>query len=221
MKLILTLSAITATSLLVLTGAVKPTNANKTILSAKKMVPGKGAVVKALVFKVDNEGSKLTWLAKKATGEHSGSVKVSNGSFTVENNTLKAGSFDIDTRTITNADLTDESANAKLFGHLKSEDFFSAEKFPKANFVISSATKTTGNQYNVKGKLTIKGITNDVSFPATIAVNGKKLTANAKITIDRTKYDIKFRSKNFFENLGDKVIYDDFDIDVALVANAQ
>jgi polyisoprenoid-binding protein YceI len=221
MKLILTLSAITATSLLVLTGAVKPTNANKTILSFKKVVSGKGAVVKALVFKVDNEGSKLTWLAKKATGEHSGTVKVSNGSFTVENNILKAGSFDIDTQTITNADLTDESANAKLVGHLKSEDFFSAEKFPKANFVISSATKTTGNQYNVKGKLTIKGITNDVSFPATIAVNGKKLTANAKITIDRTKYDIKFRSKNFFENLGDKVIYDDFDIDVALVANAQ
>ncbi|ETZ20246.1 YceI family protein [Pedobacter sp. V48] len=221
MKLILTLSAITATSLLVFTGAVKPTTSNKTVLSAKKVAPDKGAVVKALVFKVDNEGSKLTWLAKKATGEHSGSVKVSNGSFTVENNTLKAGSFDIDTRTITNADLTDESANAKLVGHLKSEDFFSAEKFPKANFVIISATKTTGSQYNVKGKLTIKGITNEVSFPATIAVNGKKLTANAKITIDRTKYDIKFRSKNFFENLGDKVIYDDFDIDVALVANAQ
>lgn len=213
MKLILTLSAITATSLLVLTGAIKP--------NPKKAMFAKNIAVKALVFKVDNESSKLTWLAKKATGEHNGSVKVSNGSFTVENNTLKTGSFDIDTRTITNADLTDESANAKLVGHLKSEDFFSAEKFPKANFVISSATKTTGNQYNVKGKLTIKGITNEVSFPATIAVNGKKLTANAKITIDRTKYDIKFRSKNFFENLGDKVIYDDFDIDVALVANAQ
>ena len=213
MKLILTLSAITATSLLVLTGAIKP--------NPKKAMFAKNNAVKALVFKVDNESSKLTWLAKKATGEHNGSVKVSNGSFTVENNTLKTGSFDIDTRTITNADLTDESANAKLVGHLKSEDFFSAEKFPKANFVISSATKTTGNQYNVKGKLTIKGITNEVSFPATIAVNGKKLTANAKITIDRTKYDIKFRSKNFFENLGDKVIYDDFDIDVALVANAQ
>ncbi len=218
MKLILTL---TATSLIVLTGAVKPKNHNKTTLSAKKAVALKSAAVKAQVFKVDNENSKLTWLAKKATGEHNGTVKVSNGSFTVENNALKTGSFDIDTRTIANTDLTDESANAKLVGHLKSEDFFSAEKFPKANFVISSAAKTSGNQYNVKGKLTIKGITNEVSFPATIAVNGKKLTANAKITIDRTKYDIKFRSKNFFENLGDKVIYDDFDIDVALVANAQ
>jgi polyisoprenoid-binding protein YceI len=221
MKIILTLSAITATSLLILTGPVKPKNANNVALSTKKIASVNTHVVKALVYKVDNDGSKLTWLAKKATGEHNGSVKVSNGSFTVDNNTLKTGSFDIDTRTITVADLTDESANTKLVGHLKSDDFFSAEKFPKANFVISSATKTTGNQYNVKGKLTIKGITNEVSFPAEIAVNGKKLTANAKITIDRTKYDIKFRSKNFFENLGDKVIYDDFDIDVALVANAQ
>ncbi|NRF38873.1 YceI family protein [Pedobacter foliorum] len=221
MKIILTLSAITATSLLILTGPEKPKNANNSAFSAKKIASVKTHVVKALVYKVDNEGSKLTWLAKKATGEHNGSVKVSNGSFTVDNNTLKTGSFDIDTRTITVTDLTDESANTKLVGHLKSDDFFSAEKFPKANFVISSATKITGNQYNVKGKLTIKGITNEVSFPAVIAVNGKKLTANAKITIDRTKYDIKFRSKNFFENLGDKVIYDDFDIDVALVANAQ
>jgi len=221
MKIILTLSAITATSLLILTGPVKPKNANNVALSTKKIASVNTHVVKALVYKVDNDGSKLTWLAKKATGEHNGSVKVSNGSFTVDNNTLKTGSFDIDTRTITVADLTDESANTKLVGHLKSDDFFSAEKFPKANFVISSAAKTTGNQYNVKGKLTIKGITNEVSFPAVIDVNGKKLTANAKITIDRTKYDIKFRSKNFFENLGDKVIYDDFDIDVALVANTQ
>jgi polyisoprenoid-binding protein YceI len=112
---------------------------------------------------------------------------------------LKSGSFDIDLNTITDADLTDQAQNEKLISVLKSETFFNADKFPKANFVISSATKTSGNQYDIKGKLTIKGITNDVSFPATVAVNGKKLTANAKITVDRTKYDIKFRSKNFLK----------------------
>lgn len=177
--------------------------------------------IKAASFKVDNESSKLTWAAKKATGDHNGEVKISNGNFAVENNNLKGGSFDIDLNTITDADLTDQASNDKLVSTLKSETFFNTGKFPKASFVINSATKTSGNQYDVKGKLTIKGITNDVSFPATIAVNGKKLTANAKITIDRTKYDIKFRSKNFFENLGDKVIYDDFDLNVNLTANAQ
>jgi polyisoprenoid-binding protein YceI len=176
---------------------------------------------KAQSFKVDNQGSKLTWQAKKATGEHNGEVKISNGQFISDNNTLKSGSFDIDLNTITDADLTDQASNDKLVSTLKSETFFSTDKFPKASFVIVSATKTTGNQYDIKGKLTIKGITNDVSFPATLAISGKKLNATAKITVDRTKYDIKFRSKNFFENLGDKVIYDDFDLNVNLVANAQ
>jgi polyisoprenoid-binding protein YceI len=195
-----------------------------------KLTKGKTGVIKTAEtkkrfkvasFKVDNEGSKLTWAAKKATGDHNGEVKISNGNFAVENNALKGGSFDIDLNTITDADLTDQAQNEKLVSTLKSETFFNTEKFPKANLVISSATKTSGNQYDVKGKLTIKGITNDVSFPATVAVNGKKLTANAKIIVDRTKYDIKFRSKNFFENLGDKVIYDDFDLNVNLTANAQ
>lgn len=221
MKFTLALAAIAVASITANTNAFADLKPAPKKAAIKKVAIVRPNHAKAQVFKVDNESSKLTWLAKKATGEHNGSVKVSDGSFTVENNTLKAGSFDIDTRTITVADLTDEGANAKLVGHLKSDDFFSAEKFPKANFVITSATKTTGNQYNVKGKLTIKGITNEVAFPATVAVTGKKLTANAKITIDRTKYDIKFRSKNFFENLGDKVIYDDFDLDVALVANVQ
>jgi polyisoprenoid-binding protein YceI len=219
MKLTIGLSVITIASVAALTGVVPPTKTNTVKPTA--VVVNHIRFAKPVVFKVDNQTSKLTWLAKKATGEHSGTVEVSDGSFTLDNNTLKAGNFVIDTRSITDTDIADEGANGKLVTHLKSDDFFSVEKHPKANFVLTSATKAAGNTYNVKGNLTIKGITNEVTFPATVAVAGKKLTANAKITIDRTKYDIKFRSKNFFENLGDKVIYDDFDINVALVANAQ
>jgi polyisoprenoid-binding protein YceI len=215
MKITLSLALIAASSLAVLSGTVPPTKSVKASLT-KSVKPAK-----PVIFKADLKASKLTWAAKKATGDHSGTVAISDGSFTVEDNTLKAGTFDIDTRTIDDTDITDEASNTKLVTHLKSPDFFSVEKHPKATFVLTSATKASGNTYDVKGNLTIKGITNQVSFPATVAVTGKKLTANAKITIDRTKYDIKFRSKNFFENLGDKVIYDDFDINVALVANAQ
>jgi polyisoprenoid-binding protein YceI len=213
-----------------LTAFVSLTAFTPSVIKSVKLTKGRGETikttapvkkVKASTFKVDNENSKLTWAAKKATGDHNGEVKVSNGNLNLENNALKGGSFDIDLNTITDADLTDQAQNDKLVSTLKSETFFNTEKFPKANFVISSATKTSGNQYNVKGKLTIKGITNEVTFPATVTVNGNKLTAAAKITIDRTKYDIKFRSKNFFENLGDKVIYDDFDLNVNLNAAAQ
>jgi polyisoprenoid-binding protein YceI len=216
MKLTLSLAVAAIASITAISGVVPPKKINKGTLAKHA-----GIAAKPVVFKADVKASKLTWQAKKATGDHSGTVAISDGSFTLEDNTLKGGTFEIDTRTITDTDIADAESNGKLVTHLKSPDFFNAEAHPKAKFVITNATKATGNTYDVKGNLTIKGITNAVSFPATVAVNGNKLTANAKITIDRTKYDIKFRSKNFFENLGDKVIYDDFDINVALVANAQ
>ena len=216
MKLTLSLAVAAIASLTAISGVVPPKKINKGPLAKHARI-----AAKPVVFKADVKASKLTWQAKKATGDHSGTVSISDGSFTLEDNAIKAGTFEIDTRTIADTDIADAESNAKLVTHLKSADFFNAEAHPKAKFVLTSAAKGAGNTYDVKGNLTIKGITNAVSFPATVLVSGNKLTANAKITIDRTKYDIKFRSKNFFENLGDKVIYDDFDINVALVANAQ
>lgn len=177
------------------------------------------APFKTVSYKVDSQNSKLNWQAKKATGQHSGTIAVSSGTFNVENNVLKGGSFELDTKTITVTDITDPESNGKLLGHLKSDDFFGVEKFPKATFVITSAKPGAAGLYDIKGKLTIKGVTNEVSFPATVKVEPSRLTANAKITVDRSKYGIKFRSKSFFENLGDKLIYDDFDLNVALVAS--
>jgi polyisoprenoid-binding protein YceI len=210
----------TTTFALILTSTIAITAPNAVINPPKKSNPIK-STVKAQSFKVDNQASKIGWLAKKATGEHNGNINITNGNLQIQNNVLTAVSLDIDTRTITDIDLTEKADNDKLISTLKSETFFNADKFPKASLLTTSIVHNSGQQYTVTGKLTIKGITNDVTFPATVSVNGKKLTANAKITIDRTKYDIKFRSKSFFENLGDKVIYDNFDLDVALTANAQ
>lgn len=169
------------------------------------------------VYKVNPKESVLTWTGKKVTGQHNGNVAISAGSLTWDGKTLKDGSFDIDLSTITVTDITDADTNAKLVGHLKSDDFFAVAKSPKATFVITSVTPKDG-KYLVKGNLTIKGITNETEFPATVKADGKKLTAEAKIIVDRTKYDIKFRSTNFFENLGDKAISNDFELDVKLVA---
>jgi polyisoprenoid-binding protein YceI len=187
-----------------------------TISTASAAIPHK-----VTAFEVDNKNSKLIWTARKVTGEHSGTINISSGTLNVESNSLKNGSFKLDTRSITVTDIKDADGNAKLTGHLKSDDFFAVEKYPTADFVITGIKPQTNNQYDLTGKLTIKGITNDVSFPATIAIDKGKLTAKAKLKIDRTKYDIKFRSKNYFENLGDKAIYDDFDLDITLLANAQ
>jgi len=172
-------------------------------------------------YKVDTKASTLVWTGKKVTGEHRGTVPLASGELTAEGKLIKQGTFDIDLSALTVTDLTDPASNAKLVNHLKSDDFFSTTKFPKASFVVTSFAPKAGDDYVVKGKLTIKGITNDVEFPASVKSDGKKLTASAKIVIDRTKYDIRFRSASFFENLGDKAISNDFELALTLVANAQ
>jgi polyisoprenoid-binding protein YceI len=169
-------------------------------------------------FQVDTKNSTLLWTARKVTGSHNGAVPISAGALVLDGKNIKEGNFEIDLSGLTVTDLTNPNSNAKLVGHLKSEDFFSAEKFPKANFILTSATVKSGTEYLIKGKLTIKGITNEIEFPAQVVKEAKKITATAKITIDRTKFDIRYRSKNFFENLGDKAIEDNFDLDLKLVA---
>jgi polyisoprenoid-binding protein YceI len=113
--------------------------------------------------------------------------------------------------------LKDADGSARLETHLKSDDFFSVQKFPTSTFVISKIDSKGGDQYVVKGNLTIKGITNEVEFPATIQIAKGQVSAQAKIVVDRTKFDIRYRSGNFFENLGDKVIDDNFEMTVDLV----
>ncbi|WP_298715385.1 YceI family protein [Chitinophaga sp.] len=181
--------------------------------------PASAAVAAPVAFKVDGSKSKIAWLAKKVTGSHNGFINISGGTLQVDGSTLTGGSFNVDTRTMTVEDIKDEKGNARLLGHLKSDDFFSVEKHPEATFAITSAKKKSGNTYDINGNLTIKGISQSITFPADVVVNGNQLNAKATVKIDRTKFDIKYRSNSFFENLGDKAIYDDFTLDVELVAN--
>jgi polyisoprenoid-binding protein YceI len=165
-------------------------------------------------YKIDNQKSKITWIGRKVTGQHAGTINLSEGSFKVKGNKIAGGSFIIDMTT-----LKDEEANQKLEGHLKSDDFFSTDKNPTATFVTSKIESKGSDQYVVKGSLTIKGITNEIEFPATIQIANGQINAKAKILVDRTKFDIKFRSGNFFENLGDKAIEDNFELNVDLVGS--
>jgi len=168
--------------------------------------------IKDREYKIDSQKSKITWVGKKVTGQHAGTINLSEGKIVANGNKITGGSFTIDM-----ASLKDEGANARLETHLKSDDFFSTEKFPAATFVTSKIESKGGDQFLVKGNLTIKGITNEIEFPATIQISNGQVSAKAKIVIDRTKYDIKFRSGNFFENLGDKAIEDNFELNVDLV----
>jgi len=170
-------------------------------------------------FKLDPAASKITWTAKKVTGSHTGDIKFSNGTLSADDKGLKAGTFTVDMKTITCTDIADAETNGKLLGHLNSPDFFDTEKNPASTFAITKVAKVKGNTYNVTGDLTIKGTKSSVTFPAEVKMSAKNATATGKITIDRTKYDIKYGSGKFFEGLGDKMINDEFVLDLVLVAN--
>ena len=171
-------------------------------------------------FMVDTKSSQAEWVGRKVTGQHNGAINIKSGMLHLEDGKLVGGEFEIDMTTIVNHDVEDEEWRTKLVNHLKSDDFFSVDKFPVAVFKITHVESTTdedGNNYLIRGGLTIKGITHPIEFPAKVEINGDKISATAAITVDRAKHDIRFRSGSFFENLGDKLIYDEFTINVDLV----
>lgn len=174
---------------------------------------------KATTYKVDTSKSELKWNGKKVTGEHYGTIGLKEGSFTLDGAKLTGGSFVADMNSIVVQDLTDKEYNGKLTGHLKSEDFFSVEKHPTASFVVTSATPKTNGTVDVTGNLTIKGITKPVTFPVTVTPSKDGAMVKGTIVVDRSKYDMKFRSKSFFDaaTLGDKMVHDDFTIEVDLI----
>ena len=177
---------------------------------------------KAATLNVDAGASTAQWLGKKVTGQHDGAIQLKNGSFTVAGNQITGGSFEIDMNSITCQDIKDSETNAKLIGHLKSEDFFNVGKFPTAKFVITKVTPLTdgsgGATHTVTGNLTVKDTTKPLSFPATINVTGDVVTAKADVVIDRTVFNIKYGSGKFFKGLGDKVISDTFNVALNIAA---
>lgn len=162
--------------------------------------------------KVNAEKSSINWIGKKITGQHNGTVNLKDGTLVFKGDKLAGGKFTVDMTTISTKDLEGDWA-AKLDGHLKSDDFFSTDKHPIANLDFKKIADKGNGVYTIYADLTIKGITNPVSFDMTVKGN----SATAKLVIDRTKFDIKYKSGSFFENLGDKTIYDDFELNVSLV----
>lgn len=182
----------------------------KILVAALAVTFGLGVQAKAV--KVNAAKSEITWLGKKVTGEHSGTISLKSGELNVDDKAIVGGQFVVDMTSIKNTDLTDAEWNGKLVGHLKSDDFFGVEKHPEAKLVITKKAAFNGNKATVTGDLTIKGKTNPVTFEVTKTGN----TYKAEITVDRSKYDVRYGSKSFFDNLGDKVIADEFYLTVTL-----
>jgi polyisoprenoid-binding protein YceI len=160
----------------------------------------------------DAEKTSLLWLGEKVTGQHNGTINLKDGWLSLKDDKIVSGEFTVDMNSMKDAD-----KSAKLEGHLKSDDFFGVDKFPLAKLVITGSESFTKGTAVVKGNLTIKGVTNPVEFRATIQKKDDGTWFYTNITIDRSKYNIRYGSGSFFDNLGDKLIYDEFKLRINLL----
>lgn len=176
-------------------------------------------------FMLDPKKCKVEWTAKGVGKQHNGTVDITTGSIFIDTKQITNIYAFMDMKTIRNADIKDAGFNKQLTDHLKSADFFNISKYPSATFKLKKATRLDVPEgqvnYTIVGDLAMHGITKSVEFPATVIMGKKKVTATALVTIDRTQWEVKYNSGNYFQDLGDKLIEDKIDLKLILEGNLQ
>ena len=184
-------------------------------LSIAFIVMSFSAVSAQDMYEADVESSTIIWKGYKPTGSHNGTIALQSGSILMQDKLIAGGSFSVDMSSIKDAD-----GSGRLEGHLKSKDFFEVEVFPTSKFVISEVEMNEDGAATIKGSMTIKGITKEISFFGTISETDSSVTLKSVVfQINRADYNVKFKSKTFFNNLKDKFVNDEFDLQVTIVAN--
>jgi polyisoprenoid-binding protein YceI len=163
-------------------------------------------------FVADNAKTKLEWLGEKVLGQHTGTINLQSGWLTWDGDKIISGEFLIDMTS-----LQDTDRNQRLESHLKSDDFFGVDKYPTSKLTITGSTSFSKGSGTVKGNLTIKGITHPVEFKASVQKADEGNWFYANIVVDRSRYNVRYGSGSFFDNLGDKTIYDEFKLKVSLL----
>lgn len=167
---------------------------------------------------VDTNQSTAHWKGAKVTSSHEGLISIKDGVIELKNGALTGGNFTMDMTSITCTDLKEGGAK-KLVGHLMSDDFFGVANHPTATLNITKVADAGAGTYDVTGDLTIKGQTHPVTFNTLVVQSDLGLSATAKIVVDRTLYGIKYGSGKFFDSLGDRMIKDEFELNVNLIAS--
>ncbi len=177
-------------------------------------------------FELSSKESKFKWKGSDVVGGgHEGTLNLQSGSlFVSADGRITKGDFVVEMNSIRAIDEHNENSIEDLDNHLKSDDFFSVAKFPKAFFSIvqvNRATTMEPNQFMVTGLLTIKEITHQITFPSEIIIGQGIAKLKADIVFDGTKWDIIYQSKNFLANLKDVAIADEINISIDLGLAAQ
>jgi len=170
-------------------------------------------------FSIMQDKSIIKWKGTKSIGSyHEGYILVENSFVNIDKNVIIGGEININMDSITCTDIEDKNSNQYLIEHLKSADFFSVPTFPFAFLKITNIKHIEDNDYLITADLTIKNETHPIDFFANIKVDKNAALASGKINIDRSKYDIKYKSKTWYPDLGDKFINDIFELYFNLVA---
>ncbi|OGX84677.1 YceI family protein [Hymenobacter glacialis] len=190
--------------------------------SAQKMNSAKMAT-KAPAYKLQPQLSTLGWEGKAVTHGHNGTMQFTNGELLVKGNAIVGGTVTVDMKTLNATDIKDAETQGKFVGHMSSNQFFDVANNPISTFKILSVTPLKGAAKNadnatIAGDMTIKGVTQRISFPAKVGVKGGVAAATGKVTIDRTKFGLTTMSKSLPDTIADKAIYDDFDLTFNIIA---
>ena len=177
----------------------------------------------APAYKLQPQLSTLGWEGKAVTHGHVGTMQFSDGELLVKGSSIVGGTVTVNMKTMVATDIKDAENQGKFVGHMSSDDFFGVATYPTSTFKIASVTPIKGAAANadnvtIAGDLTIKGVTQRISFPAKAGVKDGVAAATGKVSIDRTKFGLKYGSKSFFDSIGDKAINDTFDLTFNVVA---
>lgn len=168
-------------------------------------------------FIIQKAGSQINWTGKKVLGLHTGTIELESGHIHITNELISGGKITIDMSTIQITDISDQKTAGQFHAHLLNDDFFAVDQFKTADLTISGSESLGNNKQTVSGLLTIKGITQPVEFTTTCEQFTDFLHATGEIIIDRTRYNIRYGSGKFFDNLGDSLIHDHFVLQFKLI----
>jgi polyisoprenoid-binding protein YceI len=164
---------------------------------------------------IDTKESVVAWTGSSVHGKHEGYVYISKGELMIENGQLMGGTVEVDMNTIEDDSHRSES---NLIKHLKDTDFFDVEKFPFSTIAITGVSSINVEDKEITGNLTIKGITHPVIFPAKLEFDDNIIKANGRLVIDRTKWDVRYGSRKFYDILANQAISDSIEFNIKIVA---
>ena len=173
---------------------------------AKEPAPAHAGAAWAVV----KESSKLSALGAKVTATHPIVFPDFDATVTVDAGSLTGLSYTVQMASL-------EADHPKLTSHLKNEDFFDVAGHPTSSFVSSSiraGSDVEGMTHTVKGALTIRGTSKEVTFPAKVMRKGKRLEASTEFAIDRKDFGVVYPGRP------DDLVQDKVVLTIVLAASA-